>query len=516
MSQAHLAGEEVRRPLVAAGRARQAMFLLAMGAAACAIAVVVPQMSAKNVIMGTVGLGGLIGLFVSGRPKEVLIAAYVLALTYNRQYFSFDGMLGDDGSRGLYWVPADLPLLLLGAVQLGERALGIAPRASAAQALPMPAAVIAWPAIVFLVACVGSMLMAERADWAFYELLRVVKFTLIVVWLQRTMTTSMWWTAVAALALAVVLQAALGVLQVAVRADRSLLSAIGLGTDAVLMDADGNVQMLENRARGTFGHPNVLAPYLLALLPAALGVAIYSRLRRLRLLAAAILLLGIAGVIASKSRAPIALLVLTLGFTAAAAVVDRRLSLRAALSGLLFAIVLATVLALPFLEPILERLQGDWRASVSFRSSYNDAAIAMWDESPVFGIGLNNFVGGLARFNHFFYTIAIEVDRQRAGAALRALAPVHNVYLLILAEAGLAGLVGFVVLLGGVLARMLRAFLVSAGAVRGLWLGFAAGLLAQCGQQLVDFSLWIDPYWYTLALMMALAGATPGLRPVLR
>ncbi len=506
MSAARFAGE----------RARHGMFLLAMAGAACAIAVVVPQMSMKNVVMGTVGVGGLIGLFVSGRPKEVLIAAYVLALTYNRQYFSFDGVFGGEGSRGFYWVPADLPLLLLGAVQLGERALGVVPRRPEDVAAPMPAAVIAWPAMAFLVACVGSMLLAERADWAFYELLRVVKFTLILVWLQRTMTPSMWWTAVAALALALVVQASMGVLQVAVRADRSLLSAVGLGIDVVLLDDEGNVDVLENRARGTFGHPNVLAPYLLALVPAALGVAIYSRLRRLRLLAVAILLLGIAGVIASKSRAPIALLVLALGFTATVAVVDRRLSLRAALAGLILMIVVATVLALPFLEPIMERLQGDWKASVSFRTSYNDAAIAIWDESPVFGIGLNNFVGGLARVNEFFYAIVMETDRRRIGAPLRAMAPVHNVYLLMLAEAGLVGLVGFVVLLGGALVRMLRAFLMSAGAVRGLWLGVVAGLLAQFGQQLVDFSLWIDPYWYTLALMMALAGATPGLRPVLR
>lgn len=516
MSEGHLAGEEVPRPLLTPGRARQGIFLLAMAGAAFAIAVAVPQMSMKNVVMGTVAAGGLIGLFVAGRPKEVLLVAYVLALTYTRQYFSFDGLLGDEGSRGLYWVPADLPLLLLGAVQLGERALGVAPRGAADTARPMPVLLIAWPALAFLVVCVGSMLLAERADWAFYEVLRVAKFTLILVWLQRTMTPAMWWSAAAALALALVMQAAMGVLQVATRADRSLLSAIGLGTDAVLLDEEGNVDMLENRARGTFGHPNVLAPYLLALVPGALGVAIYSRLRRARLQAVAVLLLGIAGVIASKSRAPIALLVLALGVIATVAVVDRRLSLRAALGGLVLAVVVATVLALPFLEPILERLQGDWRASVSFRSSYNEAAIAMWDESPLFGIGLNNFVGGLARFNHFFYTMVMDIDRARGSAVLRAMAPVHNVYLLILAEAGLAGLVGFILLLGGVLARMVRAFLVSAGAVRGLWLGFAVGLLAQFGQQLVDFSLWIDPYWYTLALMMALAGATPAVRPVLR
>jgi hypothetical protein len=35
-------------------------------------------------------------------------------------------------------------------------------------------------------------------------------------------------------------------------------------------------------------------------------------------------------------------------------------------------------------------------------------------------------------------------------------------------------------------------------------------------QQQVDFSLWLDPAWYTLALLMALTGSVRTLRPVLR
>lgn len=500
------------RRLLTAERARQVAFVLGMGMAGTMLAVMVPSLSAKNVVFGGVALGSMVGLLILGRPKEVLIAAYVLALTYNRQIFSFEFLFGAEGSRGLYWVPGDVPLLMLGVVQLAERALGVAERPPPR----MPAAMVAWPAIAFLVPSVISMLVAERPDWAFADLVRVAKFALIVVWLQATMTRTMWWTAIAALAGSVLIQSSLGVLQVAMRADRSLLSAVGLGTDQVLINSAGDVDTLENRARGTLAHPNFMAPYLLGLLPALLGVVLYSRIGLVRLGTALVLLVGVAGMVATKSRAPIALMAGAFGLVTMVAVVDRRLSLQAAMAGLVFAACAVAAVAIPFMDAILDRIYGDWNQSISFRATYNIAALQMWDDAPLFGIGLNNFNNGLERHAPFFHAMVMEIDRLRGGAVLRAMAPVHNVFLLVLSETGVVGLAGFVVLLCAVFWRMVRAFLMSAGAVRGMWLGFAVGMLVQFAQQQVDFSLWLDPYWYTMALLMALAGAVRTHRPVLR
>jgi len=505
-------GVAAPRRWLTADRARQAAFILGMGMAGVMLAAMVPAMSAKNVVFGGVALGGMVGLLILGRPKEVLLAAFILALTYNRQFFSFEWLMGPEGSRGLYWVPGDVPLLMLAVVQLAERALGVAER----PALRVPAALVAWPAMAFLVPCVISMLVAERPDWAFADLVRVVKFTLIVVWLQATMTRSMWWTAIATLGASVLIQSALGVLQVALRADRSLLSAVGLGTDAVLVTESGEIDTLENRARGTLAHPNFLAPYLLGLLPALLGVVLYSRIGLVRLLAALVLMVGIAGMVATKSRAPIALTAVALSMVTVVAVADRRLSLQAAMAGLVFAACAVAALAIPFMDAILERIYGDWNQSISFRATCNIAALKMWEDGPLFGIGLNNFTNGLERHAPFFHDMVIELDRLRGGAVLRAMAPVHNVYLLVLSEAGMLGLAGFVVLLLAILARMLRAFLISAGAVRGIFLGLSVGMIVQFVQQQVDFSLWLDPAWYTLALLMALTGSVRTLRPVLR
>ena len=51
----------------------------------------------------------------------------------------------------------------------------------------------------------------------------------------------------------------------------------------------------------------------------------------------------------------------------------------------------------------------------------------MWLSSPVFGVGLNNFVVKMEEFGQVI-------------ATYRFLQPVHNVFLLILAETGLVGL----------------------------------------------------------------------------
>jgi O-antigen ligase len=484
---------------------------LALACCAVAFAVTVPQLSTKAAAFVVVGLGTLIAVIVSGRAKEVLLAGYIVAITYNRQYFSFDAILGSNGSEGLYWVPADAALVLLWGVWLLERATRTA--------VPLPpfepAARIAMPVLAFFIPCVLSALFAERPDLSFNELTRVVRFVLVLVWLQQNMTPSLWYTAIGALAASIVIQSGLGTLQVVLKADRNLLSVFGVQGQQVL-SADGQVDIIDNRARGTLGHPNYLAPYLLSLLPACLGVVFYSRVRLTRLIALCVLAAGVAGMIATKSRGPIALMAATFLLVCIVAVQERRLSLRAALGGGVLVLTLGAAVAAVYADAIYERLWGDFKASVEFRSEYNAAAFAIWDDAPILGIGLNNISRGLARHAPLFHWLTEQLEQFRGNAAVRAFAPVHNVYLLILAETGVVGLAGFLILLGGAFYRSVRAYRVSDDAVRGVCLGLAAGFLGQFVQQTIDFSQWFDPSWYTLAVIMAVVGCVPRLRPTLR
>ena len=455
--------------------------------------------------MVSAGAGTVLVGVLSRRPKEVFLAVFVLALTYNRQYFSFDGIFGPQGSNGLYWVPADLMLLLVVGTSLLESAAGTGPR------LP---AVGGWagvrPVMIFLaVACV-SALLANRADWAFNDTFRIAKFAFILAWLQRNITRSLWLTLVGALGASIVLQSGIGVMQVMMHADKSLLSMIGGHGNAAI---DEGVGELENRARGTLGHPNYLAPYLLLLTPGAFGLALFSRRAQTKWLTVTITVVAIAGMLATQSRAPTALLALALLVVTLIAVGARALAVRSFLAGVILIALGGSVAIVLFIDRIEQRITGDLSASVEFRAEYNEAALSIWEEHPLLGVGLNNSGQELGLYSPMIRSIVAHLEQFSAAAGVRAAAPVHNVYLLILAETGILGLGGFLLLLGAIFVRGLIATAATADGARGLCIGLCVGLIADYLQQLVDFSLWFNSSWYTLALLGGLLGTVPQLRP---
>lgn len=407
-----------REPRVRQPWGRQPSVRLGLGVAgaaalaclAVAIATTVPQLTLKASLFMVVALGGALGVILSGRAKEVLLAGYIIALTYNRQYFSFDNILGNNGSAGLYWVPGDafLVLLILTGMLEGSTRRGLPDGWPAARPIERPARIfeIAWPAFVFLVPCVVSALLAERPDLSFNELARVVRFIIVLIWLQRNMTRSLWYTAIGAFALSMLVQAGLGTVQVVLHADRNLLSVFGQAGQQVLNN-DGEVDVLDNRARGTLGHPNYLAPYLLTLLPACLGMTYYSHVPLNCLIGFCVMLAGVAGMVATKSRVPIGLMGISFVIVSIVAVRERRISLASAASGAVFALTVLSGLAAYYKDAIYERIWGDFSASVNFRTEYNMAALEIWNDAPLFGIGLNNLSLGLDRHSPLFHWLTI-------------------------------------------------------------------------------------------------------------
>lgn len=65
--------------------------------------------------------------------------------------------------------------------------------------------------------------------------------------------------------------------------------------------------------------------------------------------------------------------------------------------------------------------------SVAVRLELNDAAVKIWQQSPLFGVGLGNFLVALPAF--------------LPSRTIYFLQPVHNIYLLILAENGIIGVI---------------------------------------------------------------------------
>jgi len=471
----------------------------------CAATVTVSDMGTKR--LAGVVLAALVAVtaVVTRQPKRVFLFAWILALTYNRQYFSFDAVLGDNGPQGLYWIPADpffAVLLLLWACRL-----------TTSRRFPPITGRALWPWITpFLAACALSTVFADRIQWGGFEFVRIIKFALIIAYVRYNFGRAEWWTCVAALACAVMLQSTLSILQTTLNVGSHLGALFGRSE----VDVGVTLELMgrrQHRGAGTMAHPNFLGPYLLLVIPMFVSLALTARQASLRIVCAIVATVGLAGVACTLSRLPWVVTVLEICLVLIALtwlrLVKARFSLGlVAVGGFVFLLALV-----PFAGVIEQRVHSDLRDSYKFRIRYNHAAMQMWSESPYFGVGLNNFRLHLADYAPDLEALQVKGDSARTKYNLRTIAPVHNLYLLVLCETGIVGLAGFIVLVFGVLRIGLSASRTTESACAAACCGLLVGIFGQLLQQTMDFSLWIDPAWYTFALIIALLGTAPSLFP---
>ncbi|UCE59443.1 MAG: O-antigen ligase family protein [Phycisphaerales bacterium] len=474
-----------------------------IGVVACTLAVKLGDLTTKKLI--AVGLAALVVTIagVTRQPRRVFLFTWIVALTYNRQYLSFEAVLGDHGSQGLYWIPADLIFAVLLVLWVGEVVVTKRIRRVNVSSLP-------WWLLPFVVACALSTLAADRVSWSAFEYVRILKFAFIVLYVRYTFGRVEWWICVAALGLAVLMQAGLGILQVTLNVGAGLRSLLG----GMEVDEAVTLQLMgrrQHRAAGTMAHPNFLGPYLLLLVPMFIALWMTLRHRLMRSICLGVALVGLAGVACTLSRLPWA--VAALEVVAIMAVLTWRglIGARRALGLVMLGGLILLVVAMPFAPALQERVHGDLKEAYGFRGRYNRAALQMWSQSPLLGIGLNNFRLHLDRYAPDLEAIQAKGDDTAKQFGLRSTAPVHNFYLLILCESGVVGLGAFLVLVVGAVCTGLRAAWRTDGAWAAACCGLLVGIVGQLLQQTMDFSLWIDPAWYTFALMIALAGTAPAL-----
>lgn len=174
------------------------------------------------------------------------------------------------------------------------------------------------------------------------------------------------------------------------------------------------------RPYATFPHPNVLAGFVL------IAVALLWRWKSFISWQPVLLALSAATVFLAFSR--VAWTVGLLSF----ATIARQLPVRRWMWILLLLVIgplIAVRLSSAFTYDIL---------SFARRDDLNHAAVSLFQQNPLTGVGLNNFIPSIA------YDAAI------AGPT-RFLQPVHNIFLLVLAETGIMGLIGWGVLIGSAL-----------------------------------------------------------------
>lgn len=443
-------------------------------------------------------LGAMGAVAVAAATRKfipLLLLGWLMAITYNRQYYSFDGIYGDYGSAGLYWVPADALFVILAATWTLKRIHDEKPIFAVT-----PATLCFVP---FLMAGAASALFGNEVMASVAELIRWCKVAIITVILAELLRGSNWWWCIGAFAVAMLAQCMLGVMQFGLNTNTGLLSMFGGGaTGSTIGQSFGAAT--RTRASGTMVHPNIFAPYLLFLVPAAISLVLCAKDVRVRAIAVVIATAGLGGLVASMSRLPIVITAGQLGLLCIILVGIRRLSVKVPIALASAAIVVLTIAASFYTEQIYERLTGDFSESLTFRAEYNDAAVAMWLEHPITGIGLNGFSDELGRFDPKLASILEEMKSGRTEFGLRAVAPVHNLYLLVLSESGALGIVGFVFLLGSGLVLGIRAISRTTGAQQLVCIGLFVGLVGQCLQQTMDFSLWMDPGLLTFSTALCL------------
>ena len=181
------------------------------------------------------------------------------------------------------------------------------------------------------------------------------------------------------------------------------------------------------RPYATFPHPNVLAAFMVITLfilsflrrQESNNKLFYGSLIRSGMTRVAMFLAGLTTLVTFSRAAILA------GAATALVLFNRRGRI------ILVAIL---ILLLPLLYTRYSSLLNFDNLTLLRREELSWSAFSIWQSSPVFGVGLNNFIPKAA-------------DDLLAGPS-RFLQPVHNIFLLALSETGIIGLIGLISLIG--------------------------------------------------------------------
>jgi len=189
------------------------------------------------------------------------------------------------------------------------------------------------------------------------------------------------------------------------------------------------------RPYATFPHPNVLGGFLAATIPLLIfnfQFSIFNQTKKFSIFKLATIILGTIALVLTGSRS--AIVVGAIAFVIGIMKSESRImnyelwkKNKFIIQHSLF-VILFLILAWTFLKinPADE--------SVVVRQQLNAAAIKLWQQSPLIGVGLGNFL--------------VELPKALTSRTIYFLQPVHNIYLLVLSETGVVGLVLFLLLIG--------------------------------------------------------------------
>lgn len=281
------------------------------------------------------------------------------------------------------------------------------------------------------------------------------------------------------------------------------LSFLGVPTELGERTTDSDVI---GRPFGTIIHPVFMGAALGVVATLALALAVELPRSLVKFSAVALFVVCVIPMFISQTRASLVALAVAAVVVVGAGLVRGRIQVRT-VAGILGAAALLALLATPYLLTWVDRNfgTGHYFEEVSSRTQLNDIAMRIIGDHWVLGIGLNNFETVLPAYQPF--------DVIFAGN------PVHNLYLLYLAETGFVGFLGVAVVGGAMALVALRAARVDEPLLSGTGVGVAGAMLFLAIEELLGFSLRQDIplalYWLLAGLAVAgtrIAGPLPAGR----
>jgi len=243
-------------------------------------------------------------------------------------------------------------------------------------------------------------------------------------------------------------------------------STIGGLPTHIHIDTDARGGM---RIGGTVGSSNFAAAYLSISLALAAGILFTNLGRARKWLATSVLGLGGVALIFTFSRGGWMALALAVTLICLLGRRRRGFSLKTPIVLLL----ILGMLYLPFQSVISDRLLGDDNGSAQSRVPLMKLAFRIIEDNLVLGVGANNFTVVMDRY--------LTSDFRRSF-----LFAVHNKYLLVLSETGIAGLLAFLAFLLDALRKGWQCWVRQDPVLSPLALGFAAGIAAHMVHMNVD------------------------------
>jgi Tol biopolymer transport system component len=422
-----------------------ALWTAAIGAGL--LAVVVGMFGMKGIVVAVAGLAFLAVLLVVTKREEVILATAVLSLfALFRKSFGTQHLDVSGGPISVYVSSFDVMVFLLWVTWWLR-----GPREMAQQLRRAFRRSVMWAPIAGFALILPSVLTAESTGLALAEVVRMATAIAIFVYFAvRVRTKTHVWIVLGALG------AGLGLEALVVAGQYLTRSALGMsafGTPAELNNRFDGYDAL--RPFGTILHPVFLGAFVGPCALMAYSLAANLRRPVLRLASLGVAGIGVTPILLANARTAAlgvaaAFVVLTVVF-----MVGGRLTapvVKGALAGAAVLVVLTFPLLSSFVARSFDTRSGgrstrtatctrasdaattcsshfsfEWRA----RMELNRVGIRLWEQEPVLGRGLNNFEQVMGPYD--------------THGLIFGDAPVHNLYLLQLAESGVVGLAGLFV-----------------------------------------------------------------------